>query len=192
MWKYPDGTVKQFPPKEILVGDMRIFWKFATPEQRKSAGYHEYRIEQPPQGYTATAWEEVDVDGVVVKRPKAIASKPLDELRERKRAEIQAEKKRVRDGGFLVDGVLFNSDAHARTAYLELANELQADPAYTTRWKASDGVWVDMDVFMYGGVKAAGKALIQDVFAWQAAKEQELMAAQTPEEIQEISTVYPE
>lgn len=114
----------------------------------------------------------------------------MDEARAAKLAAIQAEKNRVRDGGFPVGGVLFDSDAGARLAYLELENKLAVDQAFTTSWKASDGVWVTMDAMLYAQVKAAGTAHISACFAWQAAREAEVAAAQTIAEVEAVSAVY--
>jgi phosphoglycolate phosphatase-like HAD superfamily hydrolase len=93
-----------------------------------------------------------------------------------KTAEIQAEKCRIRDGGFVVDGVLFDSDQAARTSYLELALRFGVDPAFSTRWKASAGVWVAMDATLFARVQAMGTAHMQAAFAWQEARDAELAA----------------
>ncbi|UJX40393.1 hypothetical protein K9F62_17070 [Desulfovibrio sp. JY] len=102
----------------------------------------------------------------------------LTEAISAKLAAVQAEKCRVRDGCFLVDGVLFDSDQAARTSYLELENELSADAAYTTPWKASAGFWVTMDATLYASVKASGRTHVAACFAWQAARDAELAAIQ--------------
>jgi FMN phosphatase YigB (HAD superfamily) len=114
----------------------------------------------------------------------------LEQAKADKLAAIQTEKSRARDAGFFVDGVLFDSDSAARVAYLELAMRLQAEPTFSTAWKASDGVWVTMDATLYAQVKAAGTAHISACFAWQAAREVEVAAAQTVAEVQAVSAVY--
>ena len=100
----------------------------------------------------------------------------LDEAVAAKTAAIQAEKCRARDGGFDVGGTHFDSDAAARISYGELADLLRDDPAYTTPWRASEGVWVAMDAALYAQVKAAGTAHVKACFAWQGAKDAELAA----------------
>lgn len=90
---------------------------------------------------------------------------------------IQKEKVRRMDGGFALDGKLFDSDLAARTAYLELAFKLGQDPTYSTAWKASKGYWVTMDAALFAALQPAYEAHIQSCFAWQAGKEQELAAA---------------
>lgn len=102
---------------------------------------------------------------------------PVAELYAAKLAEIQAAKCRARDGGFVVDGVRFDSDLAARTAYAELAIAMQQDPAFSTRWRASEGQWVTMDAALFQQVYAAGRAHIESCFAWQEVREQEIEAA---------------
>jgi hypothetical protein len=104
------------------------------------------------------------------------AGPPLESLITAKAAEVQTEKCRARDAGFRVDGVLFDSDQSARTAYLELADMLAAVPAYSTPWKASPGAWVTMDAVLYAKVRAAGAAHVSACFAWQAVRDAELAA----------------
>jgi FMN phosphatase YigB (HAD superfamily) len=114
----------------------------------------------------------------------------LEEAKAAKLAEIQNEKSRARDAGFFVGGVLFDSDSAARVAYLELAMRLQAEPTFSTAWKASDGVWVTMDAALFAQVYASGEAHIAACFAWQAAREVEVAAAQTVADVQAVSAVY--
>lgn len=92
---------------------------------------------------------------------------------------IQAAKVKTRDSGFWVDGKPFDSDQSARTAYLELADMLAANPSYSTPWKASPGVWVIMDASLYAKVKTAGTMHVSACFSWQAERDAELAAIQT-------------
>lgn len=117
-------------------------------------------------------------------------SKRLADAKAAKLAAIHAEKNRARDGGFMVDGVLFDSDLPARTSYAELAIAMQQDHAFSTRWKASDGVWVDMTSVLFGQVYAAGRAHIEACFAWQEAKEQSVATAATYDDVMAIVTTY--
>lgn len=97
-----------------------------------------------------------------------ILHKSLDALAAAKRAAIQAEKCRVRDGGVVVDGVLFDTDASARVAYLEIGLKFATDPSLAIpNWKASDGQWVTMTAPLFAQVMAAGEAMLRSVFAWQ-------------------------
>jgi hypothetical protein len=136
----------------------------------------------PPEGPGPWAWDETAGEWF---------GPSLEQAKAAKLAAIQAEKSRARDAGFLVGGVLFDSDAGASLAYLELENKLAADASYATSWKASDGVWVTMDAALYGQVKAAGTAHIAACFAWQAAREAEVAAAQTVAAVNAVSSVCP-
>ena len=113
-----------------------------------------------------------------------------DKLRieaEKKLAAIQAGKVAARDRGVEVNGVLFDSDLAARMAYNELAIHFQQNPDFSTGWKASAGQWVTMDAALFAQVMAAGEAHIQACFAWQAAREMEVAAAQTVAEVEAVS-----
>lgn len=103
-----------------------------------------------------------------------------DRLRTAFLGAIAARKNEFRDGGFILDGVRWDSDPAARLAYAELAQRLTADTAFTTRWKASEGQWVDMNAALFAQVYAAGAAHIAAAFAWQEAEEARLAA--TPDE----------
>ena len=112
-------------------------------------------------------------------RDAADAPPPEPTAQERRAAllsVISARKAAFRDGGFDMNGVRWDSDLEARTAYGELARMLEADPAYTTRWKASDGQWVTMTSVLFAQVYAAGAAHIAAAFAWQEEEEARLSA----------------
>lgn len=68
--------------------------------------------------------------------------------------------------------------------------KLHADPEFSTAWKASDGVWVTMNAELFSQVYAAGAAHIAACFAWQSAREAEVAAAQTVEDVQAVSASY--
>ena len=107
---------------------------------------------------------------------------PLEQLANAKLDAINAGKNEALDGGFWHGEIFFDSDSKARLAYLKLATKLAQDPTYTTKWKASRGVWVDMDAALFAAVQPAYEAHIQACFAWQAAREQELAAAYAAED----------
>ncbi len=134
-------------------------------------------------GKIGDAW-----DGISFSEPE----EGLDTLRAELKRQADLEKSRVRDAGFLVDGVLFDSDLSARIAYAELGSELLEDPTYTTGWKASDGVWVSMNLALYAQIRAAGKTHTQICFGWFALKEAQIDAAQTVAEARLISTRFGE
>lgn len=154
-----------------------------------------------PAAGALTARAAVEFPGVGVEEQEVTAEEyaalmaaqeapTLEQAKAAKLAAIQAEKARARDAGFLVSGVLFDSDSAARVAYLELAMRLQAEPVLSTFWKASDGVWVTMDAALFAQVYASGEAHIAACFAWQADREAEVAAAQTVEEVQAVSAAY--
>jgi hypothetical protein len=111
----------------------------------------------------------------------------LADLKAAKLSAIQAGKNAARDGGFVHEGVLFDSDSGARLAYLELSTKLLQTPAYSTPWKASTGVWVTMDAALFLALQPAYEAHISACFAWQAAREMEVAAAQTAAAVQAIA-----
>lgn len=113
----------------------------------------------------------------------------LEEVKAGKLAAINAGKNAALDGGFLHDGTLFDSDYKARLAYLELALKLGQNPTYSTGWKASSGNWVTMDAALFAALQPTYEAHIQACFAWQAAREMEVAAAETVEEVEAVSEV---
>lgn len=111
----------------------------------------------------------------------------LEELRAEKEAALAVEKRRVKDGGFMVDGVLFDSDAAARTAYLEFNAFLAIDPTYSEEWKASGDTWVTLDATLFAKIVEASKQHTSSVFAWLKQQQTALKAAMTVEEIEAVS-----
>lgn len=120
----------------------------------------------------------------------AWAAGALDRAKAAKSAAVQAEKVRARDAGFIANGVLWDSDQSARVSYSEIALKLLATPTFATPWKASQGVWVTMDAATYAAVSSAGETHVQNVFAWQAARDAEIAAATTVEAVQAVSEHY--
>lgn len=136
--------------------------------------------------FVAGAWEYADV----VEAPLDPEYEPtLEEVKAAKMDRINEWKNVALDGGFYHDGVLFDSDTKARLAYLELSLKLGQDATYSTPWKASTGVWVTMDAALFAALQPAYEEHIQGCFGWQAAREAEVAAAQTVEEVDAISEV---
>ncbi|WP_027369148.1 DUF4376 domain-containing protein [Desulfocurvibacter africanus] len=138
------------------------------------------------EAYDALRWE----DGRSKPTWSELEAAWLMLAREAKLSAIHAAKNAARDGGFIVGGVLFDSDAPARIAYMELAAALQQDPTLSTRWKASEGQWVTMDAIKFAEVYEAGRAHIESCFGWQEAREQEISAATTLAELEAVSETY--
>ena len=180
---YPDVS---FPtpfraPEEFAV-------VFPVPQPAHDTWTHGVR-EIAPALTSKGTWEQ-SWEVYPIARTAEEESKRLADTKAAKLAAIHAEKNRARDGGFVVDGVLFDSDLPARTSYAELAIAMQTDPTLTMRWKASDGVWVDMTSVLFQQVYAAGRAHIEACFAWQEAKEQAVAMATTYDDVMAIVTTY--
>lgn len=122
--------------------------------------------------------------------PYAAPVLPLSEVAAQKLEQIQAEKSRVMDGGFMHDGVLYDSDAKARLAYLELATKLAQTPTYSTQWKASGESWVAMDASLFAALQPAYEAHISVCFTWQAMKQAEVAAALAAEDRFALENVW--
>lgn len=120
-----------------------------------------------------------------------VAPRPLGLAKSSLLARVDAAKNAARDGGFVVDGVRYDSDLPARTAYAELAIALNADPSLTVQWKASRGAWVTMNAELFQQVHAVGRAHIESCFAWQAAKEAEIDACATVEDLAAVDIRCP-
>lgn len=114
----------------------------------------------------------------------------LEEVKAAKLAAINNAKNVALDGGFVHGVVLFDSDSKARLAYLEFAFKLGQSPEYSTTWKASTGQWVTMDAALFTALQPAYESHISACFAWQAAREMEVAAAQTVAEVEAVSEVF--
>ena len=145
----------------------------------------EYRAFHSSQG-EACVWLEQDIvdyyDGAGDAVYQAIAPDVLlSYLKADKKAAIQEVKKKVRDGGVIVDGIRFDTDIMARVSYQDFAAQLATDPYWTIAdWRASDGVFVTMDAALYERVAVAVKTLSANVFAWQRAQEDRVDAVADP------------
>lgn len=95
--------------------------------------------------------------------------------------QISAKKKIHRDSGFVKNGILWDSDPAAHLAYVSTHATFLVDPNYTTKWRASQGVWVDMNLELFFDVYAAYLTHIEQAFQWQYQKEQELAALEDHE-----------
>lgn len=110
----------------------------------------------------------------------------LEAERSAKLAAVQAKKCAVRDGGFFVDGVRFDSDAAAQIAYMSLAFELMGNPSYSTSWKASGNLWVTMDASGFAKVRSGVKAHVEACYARQAQLDYLIQNAASVEELDAI------
>jgi len=129
-----------------------------------------------------------EIEGQVPESASLTKPEPtLEDIRAEKEAALAAEKRRVKDGGFMVDRVLFDSDAAARTAYLEFNALLAIDPAYSEEWKANGDTWVTLDATLFAKIVEASKQHTSSVFAWLKQQQTALKAAMTVEEIEAVS-----
>ena len=96
-----------------------------------------------------------------------------------KMAALQAEKVRIRDGGVVVDGTLFDTDESAMSAYTRTMLFLfsQNPTASIANWKASTGAWVTMTLPLLSSLVPVIAANETAAFAWQSARESEVNAA---------------
>ena len=122
--------------------------------------------------------------------PKPAPTPSISDTKTAKLHRINAAKNTRLDGGFLHNGVLFDSDIKARAAYLELAYKFGQDPMYVKEgWKASTGVWVTMDAALFAALQPDYEAHIDGCFVWQHAREVEVAAAQSVAEVEAVSEV---
>ena len=143
-----------------------------------------------PNTHTAEPTVIVDAGNGRYRQEFALVPRPLTEWMVAEKLErINEGKNAALDSGFTHDGVLFDSDSKARLAYLELSLKLGQDPAYSTPWKASTGVWVTMDAALFAALQPAYEAHIQSCFAWQAAREQEVAAAVAAGDVEALAAV---
>ncbi|MGL1931766.1 MAG: DUF4376 domain-containing protein [Desulfotalea sp.] len=106
---------------------------------------------------------------------------------------IQTEKSEVKNGGFDVDGMLFDSDNSAQIALTQFMVKLTVDPNYTVKkWKASAGQWAIMTAALFSQVSQAWEDHCTACFDWQEAKEEEISACATAESLEAVLVNYGE
>ena len=137
------------------------------------------------------AWQTIrrggEVQGDVYVKLYDVLERDIEDVRAEKRAQMAAAKNAARDAGFEIDGVLWDSDYHARIAYAEVAQIIASDPTYTAAWKASEGVWVTMDAATLALIQAAGRTHIETCFVTYATRLAEIDAATTAENVAAIT-----
>lgn len=154
------------------------------------AEYEFIEVDNVPVDYMGRHYTYTDGVWTATQAKIDCDTEKLVEIKTQKFSQLQIKKHTLRDAGFRVDvngnSILFNSDINARVAYNELALQFQYNPAFTTFWKASDEAWLEMNLELYQTVIAAGKTHIENCFSWQAQKEQEINAATTVDEVNNI------
>jgi len=159
---------------------------YATTTQPKQGQFGEQII------WNGVDWVYVPPE-VIPESNSIIVLSPVDVLVEQKRADIRAEKYKIRDSGVLVNGILFDTDLEARISYVELGQRFIDDPTITLDWKASGNTWVLMDLALYQEVVTAKDKHIKGVFEWQLAVETEInesLVVDDLEHLERISTIF--
>ena len=142
-------------------------------------------IEEVP----ACSSSDVEFIGAVYMEPNQDA---VFELKKKNLVEkIQEKKVIARDGGLFLNGIKWDTDERAQTAYMKFAFKLMQYPQFEILdWKASDGVWVKMDSLIFDGLQVELAKHETDVFTWQRQKEAEIAACTTIEELEAIEVNY--
>jgi hypothetical protein len=145
---------------------------------RGAAGHVEYTDNRPNAPLTAEDYPQVVAPHVAAwqaERDRLAAESAVQPAtRAELLAQINAEKNRRRDSGFVVDGVLWDSDYAARLAYAEMAARFAAAPDCTVHWKASAGNWVMLDNALFDRVRTAAETHIAAAYEWQRQQEESL------------------
>lgn len=131
-----------------------------------------WRESQPDRWqFVDDEWQEIDgwsAARSAIKFTEALNSKI---------AEIQTQKRAVRDSGVTIDGVLFDTDAFAQIMYTQFLVAVSYDASYTIQnWKASGETFVTMDAALIIRIKTAWAELCAKVHNVQAQKISEVSA----------------
>lgn len=106
--------------------------------------------------------------------------KPYPILRAEIKLAIRQKKQQMRKSGVIVDRIRFDSDYNADLAYITFLDDVQRDPEFTKRWKASDGVWVTMTKDLCLRVRQAVSDHVDNIYKWQ--ERIEVLLSQTKDE----------
>lgn len=109
----------------------------------------------------------------------------LAEAKVKKLSELQQEKRRRRDSGMVIGGILFDTDANADTKYTKMLLACQISPTYTIPdWKASDGVFVEMTASLVLQVMQTFGVYESALTSKQKQKVEEINALSTIEDVE--------
>ena len=167
-------------------------WCEAQPDRYQ---YIEGEFVKEPDTYVEVDGEQVLVEGDTYQLPGTYAeidgwlaarkSEALAKALESKLLEIQREKCKVRDAGVTVGGVLFDTDSAAQGMYTQTLMMMQMMPGFVVEgWKASAGIYVDLDQTLLMGVLMSWKELINALTLKQAEKEAEVQALESSEAVE--------
>jgi len=151
---------------QLATGGVKHY-SHCSEDELSAAGFLMFTEVAAPPFYTPGAPLDTRIGDTITRTYPDPIFEP-DPWRAQLTAAIQAKKVQKRDGGFLVDDVLFDSDAGANVAYLNFYTRITVDPDYSTPWKASGNTWVVMDAALFALVSAAFQANTEAAFGWQA------------------------
>ena len=186
MYSYPAGTIINGiltdhrtvrPAMPFTINDVSYgLAHFADAELLVRLGIKSFIEDAVPAHYQGGVPEDVETANTIHRTyPNPILQ--AEPWRAQLVQATQVKKIAKRDGGFAVNGILFDSDANANIAYLNFGFRLAQEPTFSTPWKASGNIWVTMDAALFTLVSAAFAANNQGAFAWQAQMDAALAAA---------------
>ena len=104
---------------------------------------------------------------------------------------VQAEKVKVRDGGLILNNIKWDTDERAQAAYVKYYLGLLQDQTLAVQdWKASSGVWVEMNALLFQELQTALKTHESTLFTWQRQKEVEIAECETIAALENVSIEY--
>ncbi|MDL2321307.1 DUF4376 domain-containing protein, partial [Desulfosarcina sp. OttesenSCG-928-B08] len=147
-------------------------------------------------------WEVVDADG----NPATVteigplpegwrhidptAGPGLESVRAAAMEALRLRKWQAKDAGITVNGVAIDTDDRGQATLTGAATNVLLDPNFTAHWKtnatddAGQSVWITLDATMIVGLSKALTHYTEACFAVEAAKQAELAACESVDEIQ--------
>ena len=134
-------------------------------------------MQQHPMCYDSDA-------GVFV--PYVPPAPTLEQLRERKRAEIAAARYEAEVAGIEVNGVSIATNRDSQALLTGAAVSAMLDDAYTVQWKQPDGTFVTLTANQIIELGKTVRAHVETCFNREKELYAEIAAAQTAEEVEQI------
>lgn len=183
MWRCPDGRFVRRLPKTITFNDAQG-WPTAqlSLEELDALGYNQVEAFVPEKFKSYGPRSYVKEDFILIEDREEL-SEDLVACKKAMVAKINEKKRIARDGGFEMDGGWWDSDDRARIAYLELSVKLSMDPTFSTRWKCSNGTWVQMDIAKFQQLMGTHAAQMAAVYGWVELKQIEVANAESVEAV---------
>lgn len=185
----PANLRQDFPntsfPSDLTNATLPDGYAYCHPSSAPVCGRYEQAIQTEP----------IMVDGKLTQQWKKTTG-PMIAIVASKIAEIRSERKRIEVFPVVLNETPFDMDATARTKYVETMLTFTAFPELEIPgWKASDnaetglGYYVTMTKSLLNAVWALGLEQAQKAFAWEAAKQAEIDAAISAEDIEALISV---